>query len=186
MAPSCAAYVDTSAAASAPARTAMMTGVPPEPAKSSWSVSATVRALWSVGITDASIGVQFTRAAGRASARTTSAVAAATAPGRLITACVRRYQRPRSSGASRRLRSDSLAPHRPNRAGEITRAATAATTATIAPAMPIDFTKPSGKTVRVIIAAATVAAEKATVRPAVRMVVATACGVAPWTSTSSR
>ena len=40
--------------------------------------------------------------------------------------------------------------------------------------MPIDFRKPSGKTVSVIIAKATVTALKATVRPAVRIVVRTA------------
>ncbi len=43
--------------------------------------------------------------------------------------------------------------------------------ATVAPAMPIDFRKPCGNTVSVISAAATVAAEKATVRPAVAIVV---------------
>jgi len=60
-----------------------------------------------------------------------------------------------------------------------------ATTATDAPARPIDCAKPSGKTVSVANATATVAAENATVRPAVRIVVATAaCGSAPACSSS--
>ena len=43
--------------------------------------------------------------------------------------------------------------------------------------MPIDFRKPCGKSVSVMSAAATVAAEKATVRPAVAIVVRIAPGV---------
>ena len=45
--------------------------------------------------------------------------------------------------------------------------------------MPIDFRKPSGNTVRVIIAAATVTALNATVRPAVLIVVRTAPAPSP-------
>ena len=52
--------------------------------------------------------------------------------------------------------------------------------------MPIDLMNPSGKTVSAISATATVAAEKATVRPAVRMVVRTAPAVGPWAASSSR
>jgi hypothetical protein len=52
--------------------------------------------------------------------------------------------------------------------------------------MPIDFRKPIGKTVRVARATATVAAEKTTVRPAVRIVVRTAPRVGPCRSSSSR
>ena len=62
----------------------------------------------------------------------------------------------------------------------------AATMATTAPARPIDFTKPCGKTVRVIMAAATVAAENSTVRPAVRMVTPMASRGSVPESSSSR
>ena len=62
----------------------------------------------------------------------------------------------------------------------------AAITATIAPAIPIDWAKPSGKTVNVASAAATVAAENATVRPAVTMVARTAVCVSAPAASSSR
>ena len=63
----------------------------------------------------------------------------------------------------------------------------AATIATLAPAMPIDLTKPSGNTVSVASATATVAAENATVRPAVTIVVRAAVrGSAPWRSSSRK
>ena len=68
----------------------------------------------------------------------------------------------------------------------MTSAASAATTATIAPAMPIDFRKPCGNTTSVISAPATVTAENATVRPAVAIVVAIAPAPAPWRASSSR
>ena len=70
--------------------------------------------------------------------------------------------------------------------GEISSAASAATTATTAPAMPMDLRKPSGKTVRVAIATATVAAEKTTERPAVRIVVRDRLGGGARAATSSR
>ena len=69
---------------------------------------------------------------------------------------------------------------------EITSEATAATSATVAPAMPIDFRKPCGNSVSVISATATVTAENATVRPAVFSVVRSASGVAPPPRSSSR
>ena len=59
--------------------------------------------------------------------------------------------------------------------------------ATLAPAIPIERAKPSGKTVSVASATATVAAEKATVRPAVAIVARTAArGSAPPASSSRK
>jgi hypothetical protein len=73
-----------------------------------------------------------------------------------------------------------LRPHIRSSAGDTAREAIAATIATLAPAIPIDWAKPSGNTVSVASATATVAAEKATVRPAVAIVVRTAAaGSAP-------
>ena len=156
------------------------------PAKSRSSASATVRELSPFGITEASTGVHATRSDGAAMASIRTAVAAATSAGRRITARERRYQPPWSSGRSRRWRTVSLPPHTANRAGEITSDPTPATTATTAPAMPIDFRKPSGKTVRVASAIATVAEEKAMVRPAVAIVVRIAARPGPWRASSSR
>jgi hypothetical protein len=163
----------------------MVIWLPPVPPKSEATVSATVRELLSVGITELSMGVHSARTAGAASASMTTPVAIATAPGRRITAWERRYQRPVSSGRLRSLRP-SLAPQSANIAGEITSAATAATTATIAPAIPIDLMKPRGNVVSAARATATVVAEKATVRPAVRIVVVIAPRVGPWSASSSR
>ena len=74
-----------------------------------------------------------------------------------------------------------------NVAGAITSADMPATSDTAAPAMPIDFRKPSGKTVSVISAKATVTALKATVRPAVFIVVRTALAPGPcWVSSSRK
>ena len=70
----------------------------------------------------------------------------------------------------------SLEPQTAKIAGAITSAAAPATSETTAPAIPIDFRNPSGKTVSVTSASATVTALKATVRPAVRTVVRTASG----------
>lgn len=72
------------------------------------------------------------------------------------------------------------------KAGATVRAATAATTATVAPAMPIDFRKPSGKMISVDSATATVAALKTTVRPALAMVARIACMPGPLRLSSSR
>ncbi len=157
------------------------------PAKSLRRLSATTRALLSLGITVSSTGVQTALSAGRASASITAAVTTATSPGRRITACESRYQAPSLSGRSgRRRRLASFWPQMANSAGEIVSAAAAATRATTAPAMPIDWRKPSGKRVSVIRAADTVAALKATVRPAVVMVVRIAAAPAPELSSSSR
>ena len=184
----CSAYDETAAVLLLPASTAMVIGELPLPANSSSMASETTRALWPRGGTTVeSTGVQTAESAGRARPSMTSMVVAATAPGRRMTAWERRYQRPWSSAALlRRERRCSLAPQRPKTIGEISSAARAATMATTAPAMPMDLRKPSGKTVRVIIATATVAAEKTTERPAVRMVTAIASGVAPTRATSSR
>jgi len=57
---------------------------------------------------------------------------------------------------------------------------------TVAPAIPIDFRNPSGKTVSVTSASATVTALKATVRPAVRTVVRTASGLSFASSSRKR
>jgi phage tail sheath gpL-like len=74
----------------------------------------------------------------------------------------------------------TFAPHTASSAGEIVSAQTAATSATVAPAMPIDFRKPSGNTTSVASAHATVTAEKQTVDPARPIVVRSAsCSDAP-------
>ena len=177
----------TAAASSSPSvLTATVIGLPPVPPKSDATASATVRELLSVGMTELSMGVHSARSAGAARASMTTPVAIATAPGRRITACERRYQRPDVSDRPGRSLRPSLAPQTANIAGEITRAAVAATTATIAPAMPIDLMKPSGNAVSAARATATVAAENATVRPAVRIVVVMAPRVGPWAASSSR
>ena len=138
----------------------------------------------SCGITEASIADQVVVSAGAATASMTAAVVAAIRPGRRITAWASRNQRPSAARSS--PRRASFAPQSAKSAGEMTSAATAATTATVAPAMPIDLRKLCGKTVRVMSAAATVAAEKPTVRPAVPIVTAIASRVAPRTASSSR
>ena len=80
----------------------------------------------------------------------------------------------------------SLRPQMANVAGAITSAAAPATIATAAPAIPIDFRKPSGNTVSVISASATVTALNATVRPAVCIVVRTASGLSLASSSRKR
>jgi hypothetical protein len=57
-------------------------------------VSATVRALWSVGMTVESTGVQAARSEGSATTSISAPVANATGSGRRITPWARRYQRP--------------------------------------------------------------------------------------------
>ena len=180
------AYAATSAApAPLLVVTEIVSGLAPVPPNADSVASATVRALLSVGMTELSIGLHSARRAGAAKASITTPVAIATAPGRRMTACERRYQRPRSAVLPRSLRA-SLVPHRPNIAGAITSEATAATTATVAPASPMDLMNPSGNTVSAASATATVLAENATVRPAVRIVVSTAPVVGPWAASSSR
>ena len=100
-------------------------------------------------------------------------MASAIGSGRRITACASRYQPPR---LVRRGLTASFEPQSANVAGAMTSDARPAMSATTAPAIPIDFRNPSGKTVSVISASATVTALKATVRPAVRIVVRTASG----------
>ena len=134
-----------------------MIGLASRPPKSRSRASATVRALWPSGITEESIGVHTARSAGSASSSISAPVASATGSGRRITACASRYQPPR---LVRRGLTASFSPQSANVAGAITSEAAPATSATTAPAMPIDFRKPSGKTVSVISAAATVTALK--------------------------
>jgi hypothetical protein len=115
----------------------------------------------------------WTLSAGSAAASMRIAVTAATSPGRRMTARARRYQRSVSGSRDGAVRA-SLRPHTASSAGDTISAASAATTATQAPAMPIDFRNPCGNRIRVASAHATVAAEKITVWPARVMVVAIA------------
>ena len=112
------------------------------------SASATVRALWPFGITEESIADQVVLSAGSGEREHDDAPSAA---------------RRRPGAASRRARGGTSGPPSARRArrggrawrptarrapGEIDeRRRAAATTATVAPAMPIDFRKPCGKTV---------------------------------------
>jgi hypothetical protein len=76
-----------------------------------------------------------------------------------MTACASRYHAPCSAGRSgRRRRTASFAPQIANIVGAITSEAMPATSATTAPAIPIDCRKPSGKTASVMSANDTVAA----------------------------
>jgi hypothetical protein len=61
-------------------------GLGSSPPKSRVTVSATVRALWSLGITVASTGLQTARSAGSASTSISTPVTIATGSGRRITA----------------------------------------------------------------------------------------------------
>ncbi len=160
-----AAKAPTAGACERGARIATVTGDWPAPAKSRASASATTRALWPCGITALSLaGDQETPSAGTTAASITAAVTAATNPGRRITSRANRYQRsPWPARASGRA---SAAPHSPSSAGDTVSALSAAITAVIAPAIPIDFRKPWGNSISVISAQATVAAEKSTLRPA--------------------
>ena len=118
-----------------------------------------MRALWPFGITEESTGVQTARSAGSARASISIPVTAATGSGRRITACASRYHAPCSAGRSgRRRRTASFAPQIANIVGAITSEARPATSATTAPAIPIDWRKLSGKTVSVIRAKDTVTA----------------------------
>ena len=169
------------------ASTTIVIGLVSWPPKSRARVSATVRALWPFGITDESTGVQTARSAGRARSEHQRAGArAATGSGRRMTAWASRYQRPAPPGARAGAGRRASRPRsRTSRARSRARRAPA-TSATTAPAIPIDCRKPSGKTVSVIRAKATVTALKATVRPAVAIVVRTAPAPGPWRSSSSR
>ena len=162
--------------------TAIVTGVVAAPPNSRSEASDSTRALWPAGTASAPTGVQFTVRAGSATASITAAVATAITPGRRMTACAMRCQR--SSAAADCLRA-SLWPQSASRAGETSSEAMPATMATLAPARPMDCAKPSGNSVSVPSAAATVAAEKTIVLPAVFIVVTTAaCGSAPLASSS--
>ena len=136
---------------------ATMTGDRPAPSPCA-SASATTRALLSFGMTVASTADHVVVSAGAATASISAAVTTATLPGRRMTQWASRCQRPAASPAPASPRA-SFAPQSANSAGEMTSAAAAATRATVAPAMPIDFRKACGKTVSVISAPATVAAE---------------------------
>ena len=136
-----------------------MTGLASCPPNSRVSVSATVRELCPFGITEASTGVQTARSAGRATTSMSAPVTTATRSGRRMTACASRYHAPCSAGRSgRRRRTASFAPQIANIVGAITSEATPATSATTAPAIPIDCRKPSGNTASVMSANDTVAA----------------------------
>ena len=179
------ANASTSARADAGAEIAATTGALAASPPPRTIASATTRELLSFGITEESIADQTVLSEGSATASIAIAVSGATKRARRMTKWASRYQRSSASAAVPRERA-SLAPHSANSAGEMTSAASAATAATVAPAIPIDFRKPCGKIVSVMSAAETVAAENATVRPAVAIVVRMAPGVAPWTSSSSR
>ena len=114
-----------------------------------------MRALWPLGITVESTGVQLARSAGAAATSISSAVATAMRPGRAMTPCASRYQPP-----APRLRAGttSLVPQMANRAGVMISDAAAATSATTAPAIPIDCRKLSGNRTRVSSDTATVTA----------------------------
>ena len=88
-----------------------------------------------------------------------AAVTAAITPGRRMTAWASRCQRSCAAAAPRRA-ARACAPQSASSAGETASEASAATTATLAPAMPIDCANPSGNTVSVASAAATVAARE--------------------------
>ncbi len=129
-------------------------------------VSATVRALSPLGITELSLAdVHTTLSAGTAATSIAAAVTIAIGPGRRMTARANRYQRPSVASGSG-CRRASFMPHRPSSAGDTTSADAAATSATTAPAIPIDLRKPCGNSVSVASAQATVIAENTTVRPA--------------------
>ncbi len=149
-------------------------------------VSATVRAPCPGGITELSLAdVHTTLSAGAAATSIAAAVTSATGPGRRMTARANRYQRRRpASGAG--CRRASLVPHRPSSAGETTSADSAATIATTAPAIPIDFRKPCGNSVSVDNAHATVIAENKTVRPARDIVIPIASRTPAPRASSSR
>jgi len=149
------------------------------------STSETVRPLLSLGITEPSIADQFVLSDGSARASIAAAVTAATSPGLRMTAQATRRQR-ESLAATVLAGRASLRPQTANSAGETMSAAVAATAATVAPAIPIDLRNPCGNTVSVISAHATVAAEKATVRPAVRIVARIAAGGSAPPASSSR
>ncbi len=142
-----------------------------------------MRALRPSGTDPTSTGVQLARSDGIASATIRAAVTAAIRPGRAITRPAIRYQR---SCAPPRSRAFSFTFQSANSAGAIVSDASAAMTATLAPPIPIDCRKLSGKTVREAIARATVAALKTTVRPAVAIVSRSAFAPGPLRSSSSR
>ena len=96
-------------------------------------------------------------------------------PGRRITRWASRYQPPLALPARAAPPLATFAPQIVSSAGEIVSAATAATIATMAPAIPIDFKNPSGNTTSVASAHATVTAEKQTVAPARVIVARSAC-----------
>src|SRR5690242_19066160 len=105
--------------APAGAETASTTGAFARPPARS-SVSATVRALLSFGMTVASTADHVVATEGAASATIAVAVTAAIAPGRRITAYARRRQRVAAAVPGRAPRRASRVPHRANSAGEIT------------------------------------------------------------------
>ena len=177
-APTRPAYAATWARADSGAAIATVTGA--LPAAPLASASATVRALLSFGITDASIEDHVVVSAGAATATIAAAVTSATVPGRRMAACASRCQRPAAAAAAelrapqaeqrgRNRERGERRHHRDRRAGDAHR-----------------LQEALRNTVSVISAHATVAAEKATVRPAVAIVAPIAAGVAPRAASSSR
>ena len=124
-----------------------------------------------------------------------AAVAAAIGPGRRITACEKRYHGPsRTCAASRcietcqrlRLSEFTRGPSTASRAGSTVSDTTAAVSATSRPPTPIENRKRRSNTISDAIAAATVTALNATVRPAVRSVARSASLVSEPVASSSR
>jgi hypothetical protein len=95
-----------------------------------------------------------------------------------------------SASAARRQRASesefTRVPSTASSAGSVTSAAVAASSATAAPPIPIENRKRCGNTSSDASAAATISAEKATVRPAVRRVRVSAGRPGPSLAISSR
>ncbi len=181
-----AAYAASRGAAEAGAWTAATTGVAVRPPVSAATASATTRALWVRESVLSSADFHAAPRAGNVAAIISPAVTAATMPGRRIVQCEMRYHRPSVSGRSCLALAASLDPHRARNAGVSVSATPAATSATAAPPIPIDFRKFSGKTTSDAIAAATVSELKTIVRPAACIVATTASRPGPRAAISSR
>ena len=159
------------------------------------SVSSTILALAVCGRTLALTVMNLMPANGMPTAIRAPAVIAAIGPGRRITNRDRRYQNPacagrasRSAARCRRLGASALTrgPSTASSAGSTSRARAAATNATSAPAIPIEYRNRCGKIASEAIAAATVSELNRIVRPAVCSVRVSACLPNPWVADSSR
>ena len=157
--------------------------------KSRSSASWTTRAEWSVGSTDASTPVNWTRVNGIPIAISSTAAPIAIGAARRITSRDSRYQPPAPVAArARPTRSELIrGPSAASSAGSRISDTAAAISATSMPPMPIENRNRCGKTISDASAAATVTALNRTVRPAVTIVVRSATAVlSPWRSISSR